>query len=433
MKKMKILAVMFGLMLMAVMATTAFAENIPLRVESVEVDGFELSPNQDNVRNLERGEEFDVKVFLKANSRIAPEDEITDVQVFAFISGYEFSGSESMSDETRAFDLEAGHAIVKTLTLMLPERADEGNYRLRVVVADRNRETIVNNYRIKIEPTDTEVVIKDFDINPETEVVAGKAIMATVRIKNLGDSEENDVKIRVRIPGLGVSSTSDFIDDLEDDESATSEEFYLKTSRCAKPGIYEVIAEVTFDEGDETVTAKKTIAVTKGTCDVGGAQLQKPGRTIIAYSTESQSLTGGMEVMYPITITNSGTSTKVFMLSVDSVDWANFRVSGSNLVSVQPSMTQTVFVSATARADATPGERVFTVSVKDSTGKVLKNLALRADVAGSVTGNNVAMPGLRNVLTAVLVVIVAILVIVGLVLAFRRVRGGSEGESQTYY
>ena len=433
---MKILAMMFGLMLMAVMATTAFAaDNIPLTIESVEVDGFEISESQDNVRNLERGEEFDVKVFLKANSRISDGDEITDVQVFAFISGFEFSGTESMSDESRAFDLDAGHSTVKTLTLRLPERADEGSYRLRIVVADRNSETIVDNYRIKIEPTDAEVIIKDFDINPESQVMTGRSILATVRIKNLGDSEEDDIKIRVRIPGLGISSTADFIDDLQDDESATSEEFYLRIDRCAKPGLYEIVAEVTFDEGDETITEAKTITVTKGNCAADIAQVQRPvGRTIIGYSTESRDLVAGMEAMYPITITNSGASSKVFMISVDRADWAYFAVSGSGLVSVEPGMTETVFVSATPTADTLPGQKVFKVKVKDPTGKVLKSLTLTGNVVVNSNGVNLMQSsGLRNALTAVLVVIVAILVIVGLVLAFRRVRGGSEGESQTYY
>ena len=430
---MKILVVMFGLMLMAVMATVAFAEDLRLTVESVEVEGFELSESGDNVRNLERGEEFDVKIFLKANPpvRNALDTETTDIQVYAFISGMEFN--DKTSDETRAFDLDAGHSVVKTLTLNLPERVDEDTYLLRILIADRNSDSITHEYYIKVEPTDAEVVIKDFEISPENKVMAGRAILATVRVRNLGDSEEDDVKIRVSIPGLGVSATPDFIDELEDDESATSEEFFLKIDRCAKPGIYEIVAEVTFDEGDETTTQKKSITVTKGNCNVG-APTQKPavGRTIIAYNTESQTLMGGAEVSYPITITNTGGSTKVFMLSVDSADWADFEVSGSNLVSVGPGTTQTVFVSATATVDAMPGKKVFTVNVKDSTGKVLKTLVFKAEVSAPAVAVD-AMPGLRTALTSVLVVIVAILVIVGLVLAFRRVRGGSDGESQTYY
>jgi len=89
---------------------------------------------------------------------------------------------------------------------------------------------------------------------------------------------------------------------------------------------------------------------------------------------------------------------------------------------------------AAAKAGTSAGERVFTVSIKDSSGNVLQNLAMKADVvstSGSVSVGGVS--DLRNALTAGLVVIVAILVVVGLVLAFRRVRGGEEGESQTYY
>ncbi len=70
------------------------------------------------------------------------------------------------------------------------------------------------------------------------------------------------------------------------------------------------------------------------------------------------------------------------------------------------------------------------MSVKDSADTVLQTLALKANVVSSASG---AAPSLRNALTIALVVIVAILVLVGLILAFRRAKGGEEGESQTYY
>ena len=411
---MKKFMLVFGLILALAMSVSAFAEQVPVSIASVKIDGEELSTSSDNVRNLERGEEFDVKVLVKANEGIAASgNETMDVQVFAFVSGFEHSRTDSMSDETRAFDLEAGHSIVKTLTLKLPERADEDNYRLRVVVADRNSEPVEAHYRIKIEPSDTQVVIRDFELSPEEEVQAGRAVLATVRVKNLGDSDEDDVKIKVSIPELGVSATPDFIDELEADESATSEEFFLKINSCTKPGIYDVVSEVTFDEGDEKVTAKKAITVTKGSCEAvqEPGQAEVSGKTTIAYSTEAQSITaGGPAASYPITITNSGASTRAFVLSVDGAGWADFSISPSNLVTVKQGSTQTVFVSVSAKAGTQAGERVFTVSVKDSAGSVLQTLALKADVAAAAA-KGISLAGLRGALTAGLVVVVAVIVV----------------------
>ncbi len=394
----------------------------------VEVDGSLLSEGDTStIRQLERGETFEVKVSLDAISSVK------DVEINAFITGFD-SSTEQMTDSVRPFDLGERESTVKRLSLKLPDRADEDRYKLRVVISDRFSEPIVKNYNIKIQPSDTRVVVTAFELSPEDELQAGRAILATVRVKNLGDSSEDDIKIKVSIPELGISATPDFVDELDSDESVTSEEFFLKTGSCAKPGVYDAVAEVTFDDGDEKITSRKSITVTRGVCDAVGSesgQTQVSGKTTIAYSAEGQSaVAGGSAASYPITITNSGTATKAFVLSVDGADWADFKVSPSNLVTVKAGSTQTVYVLASARAGTQSGERVFTVSVKDSSDTVLQTLALKADVVSSSSG---AAPSIKSALTIGLVVIVAILVLVGLILAFRRVKGGEEGESQTYY
>ena len=423
------LAVVFGLMMAVVMAVSAYAAAVPVAVDSVEVDGFALTEGVTAVRQLERGEEFDVKVKLSAAAKA------DNVEVEAIITGFEHSRSERISDSARPFDLEAGESVVRTLTLTLPDRADQDKYLLRVLVSDRSNNAVIKEYGVKIQPADSTVIIKDFETSPDEDVQAGRAVLSTVRVKNLGDSSEKDVRIKVSIPELGLSAMPDFIDKLDKEESATSEEFFLKLDSCTKPGVYDVVAEVTFDEGDAKVTSKRPLTVKKGLCDVAEEpqQAQVQGKTTIAYSTESQSIAAGSSASYPVTITNSGTSSRAFMLSVDSADWADFRVSPSNLITVKAGTTQTAFVSVAAKASAQAGERVFMVSVKDSAGNVLQTLVMKASVAGAAPSQPVFSGSLRNALTAGLVVVVAMLVLVGLVLAFRRVKGGEEGESQTYY
>ncbi|MBI2664971.1 hypothetical protein HYX10_06565 [Candidatus Woesearchaeota archaeon] len=421
-------ALMFGLIFAVLMAVSAIAAPLPVTVDSVKIDSETLDAGLTTVRQLERGEDFTVSVKLSATANAK------DVQINAFVSGFEHSRSQPISDSVRPFDLAAGENVVKKLKLSLPERADEDRYLIRVVVSDRSSDSVVREYGIKIEPSDAQVVISDFEISPEDEVQAGSAVLATVRVKNLGDSRENDLKVKVSIPDLGVSANADFIDELDEDESATSEEFFLRINRCTKPGIYEVLAEVEFDEGDEKVTAAKVLTVTEGICEAVAepGRAEVTGKTTIAYSTEAQSLVaGGSSASYPITITNSGTSARAFVLSVDSgAEWADFRLSPGNLVTVKPGTTQTVYVVASAKQGVAAGERVFTVSVKNSAGEVLQTLALKADVAAGAGVAGVSA-NLRNALTAGLVVVLAVLVVVGLVLAFRR-KGGEE-ESQTYY
>ncbi|MBI2145676.1 hypothetical protein HYU18_05160 [Candidatus Woesearchaeota archaeon] len=398
----------------------------PVRVDAVEVDGFELSTSETNVRDLERGEDFTLKVKLTASANAK------NVEIRAFVSGFEFSRTEPISDSTSPFDVEAGVSYVKSLKLSLPERADEDRYRVRVIVSGRDTEEIVRNFRIKVTPSEHEVVIRDFSVSPE-EVQSGRAVLATVRVKNVGDSTEDDISIRVSIPELGVTAAPDFVDRLESDESATSEEFFLRIDPCAKPGTYDVKAEVTFEEGDAVVTEKTPITVTRdGACQsapavsAGGVKIYEPQpQTVQA---------GGSAASYQLTIVNEGSSTKVYTLSVTGADWATVRFSPSNVVTVKPGDTQTVQVVVSAERNAPLGGQPFNVRVKDQAGDVVKDLSLSATVVAAQGGvGDVA--NLVQLLQIGLIALIVVLVVVGLVVAFRRMKGPKEGEegTQTYY
>ncbi len=401
--------------------------DVPITIDAVEIDSFELSSTHENVRDMERGQDFTVRIKLTATANAK------DVEIRAFVTGFEFSSSEPISDSTSPFDVEKGVSYVKTLKLKLSDRVQEDTYRLRVIVAGRDNDEVSKNYRIKITPTGHEVVIKDLSINPDA-VQAGRAVLATVRIKNLGDKTENDVKISVSIPELGITSTPDFVDSLKTDESATSEEFFFRIEQCVKPGTYDVKAVVTFKEGDKTVVATKEITVVKGdACEAAGGAVPAASGVKIIYSPDSQDVqAGGAAVSYPLTITNDGTSTKSYTLSVSGADWATVKLSPSNLVTVKPGDSQTVSVVVSAKSGTAPGAQNMVLKIKDQSGDVLKELPLSANV---VAAGGAGVASLVQLLQLGLIALIVVLVVVGLVVAFRRMKGPDEGGegAQTYY
>lgn len=410
-----------------VSGSASTGNNVPVKLDAVEIDNFQLSASATNVRDLERGEEFTLKVKLTATANAR------DVEVRAFVTGFEFGRNEPISDSTSPFDVEKGVSYVKSLKLKLPERVQEDTYRIRVIVAGRDNDEITQSFRIKVTPTAHEVVIRDLSISPEDTVQAGRAILATVRVKNLGDKTERDVKARVSIPELGVTATPDFIDELKSEESATSEEFFLRVDQCARPGTYDVRADVTFEEGDKTVTARKQITVTKGPCEATGPSSVSAKGVKLVYNAEPQNVeVGGAAVSYPITITNDGTETKTYSLSVIGADWATVRLSPSNIVTVKPGDSQTVIVFVSAKGSAAAGGQALTLRVKDQAGDVLKDVSLSANVMESAGAGTA---GLVQLLQLGLIVLIVVLVVVGVVVAFRRMKGPGQGEegTQTYY
>ena len=310
----KTIGILFGLCLTVAMALSAFAAS-PSIVE-VKVNNDKLT-GTGTYMELERGETFEVKVRVK---NTATRNTMEDIEINAYISGYEYSDSEKIYASVRPFDLAYQQEVVKRLTLTMPERADRDQYWLRIVVSGRTGNPVIKNHGIRIQPTDSEVVVADFEISPEDRIRAGGSIIGNVRIKNLGDSSEKDVKVTVKMPEISVYNvpSAHYIEELEEGESASSE-FVLRTNACTRPGLYEVVADVIYDGGDKKVTSKKAITITEGTCNqdlvpTNDGQSEVEGKTILAYSTETQRMVAGSESAYPITVTNTGTSRKSYML-----------------------------------------------------------------------------------------------------------------------
>lgn len=396
----------------------------PLTIDKVEVNGDTVTTTDTNRLDLERGQDLDVKVRMSATSNSS------NVEVSAFISGFEFNRNQPISDVTPTFDVESGVTYVKKLKLRLPDLAEEDNYLLRIMVTDRFGTELVQNFKVKVDVPRHNLAIKAVVLNPES-VVAGRALLATVRVKNMGEKDEEGIKVKVSIPDLGVSAT-DFIDELEADESTTSEELYLRIPQCAKPGDYDVKVSLDFNEGFDDVSTTKTVEVLASeTCpQVSGGE-----RTVIVVSTEPQAVSvGGSGTVYPISITNAGSTTKVYTLAVDSsASWATTRMSPSNVVTVGPGEARAVSLYVAANSGTPDGERVFTVSVKDQSGRTLEQLVMKANVISSSGG----FGGLRKYLEVGLVVLVVLLIVIALIFIFSKLFRGQdeeeEAEPKTYY
>ncbi len=420
----------FGLVFVLLVMIAGSVTAQPVTIDSVSVNGDTITTGDTNRLDLERGQNLDVKVRLDAVANG------TDVEVHAFVSGFEFNREQPISDVTSLFDVEAGVTYVKRLTLKLPDLAEEDDYLLRILVADRNGAELIQSYRIKIDVPRHNVVIRDVILNPDVSVVAGRALIATVRVKNMGEQDQDGVKIRVSIPDLEVSAT-DFIDTLESDESTTSEELYLRVPTCAKPGVYDVVASISFNEGFTTAAKTGKIEVVKSdACPANAAQEAKE-KTLIIVSTEPQSITAGEGgAVFPITLSNEGSSTKVYTIVPEGYsDWGTVKLSPSNVVVLNAGEAKTVSMFVTAKPDATAGERPFTVTVKDQAGNVLQQVIMKANIKDS--RSDAGATDLRRLLEIGLVVLAVIVIVVALIVLFSRMRGKEEEEEEpetkTYY
>lgn len=252
-------------LLFVIMTSAVHAAALPVTVSSVEIDDQTVTLGSTTKLNIERDQEFEVKVVLSATQ------DLSNVEVEAFVSGYEYNDVERVHTATPLFDVKTNTTYTKRLNLRLPSDADSDNYKLRLVIADRNSDAIVQNYDLRVDAPRHLLRIDDvslFSAGHGNQVVAGDPVLANIRVKNLGERTEEDVKVRVSIPELGVTGTR-YIDNIRSDKSEETGNVYLKLPKCVEPGVYTVKADVSYDNYKRSVSDNsQTVNVLKNeACD----------------------------------------------------------------------------------------------------------------------------------------------------------------------
>ena len=405
----------FGIVLLLLIslvstAVSVSAQSVPVTIDFVKIDGDIVSPN--DVIKVERGSSGDTGVEIKI--RFAASADAKDLRAEAVLQGYEHG---SLRGETELFDVTAGQKFTESFSVQLPDDLKQGKYKLRILVSDANRPSLFDErYTLEVEAPRHAISIEDVVLSG-TEIPAGSALYATVRLENKGERTE-EVKVTVAVPGLdGAPAASDFIDDLEAGKKKSSEELFVRTPRCAALGQQKVVVTASFNEGRDSVSAEKTInIVDSGLCD------RTDGKTLITLGAVSANAAPGERVSFPVTLSNSGTEDRSYTLEVSGADWAQVELSPLNVLTVKSGESKTAFVHVTPKSGAS-GAQSLTLDVK-SGSESLKQVTLGVAVAGS-----------NSLLTGVvvgLIVIIVILVIVGIVVGVSRARGEEEDQG-TYY
>jgi hypothetical protein len=400
-------------------------EPIGLNVEYVEVNDVQYDPDEEVIaEEFARGEELDILVKVVADQG----RDVMNAQIEAYISGYRYSQYERdlVSDVTRTFDLYENRSKSFRLNLEIPTKMDKEDVKLRIRVSDPNSESVEFTYQLTIAGVDRRdaLEIKDFLVSPSDEVEAGRPLSFKVRVKNLGDRELDDVRVRVEIPELGVWD-DETIDEIESDDTETFEELLIRIPKDTDAGTYTVRATAFFDEY-ESSTESMTIMV----LEAEGAEPDGP--TTVISIPDSQDVTPGTGgAVYPIMISNNGDTARTYTITVSGAEaWGTTRLDPASVVVVPAEGTSTAYLYVAANENAEQGVKAFKVTV--TSGSEVNDMVVTANVIGDGT---TSYTGLRRGLEIGLIVLVIILIILGLIIGFNKMRDKErpEEEAQTYY
>ena len=351
-----------------------------------------------------------------------------DIEVEAKIKGYDYG---TLSDSTPLFDMTANTQKTVRLSIDLPKKLEKRIYWLHLAVYSGDTAPVTQIVKLNIEPAKYGLDIADVSFSPGNTVKAGRSLLTTVLLQNYGNNKENDVKVTVAIPQLGVSAT-EFVDVVSTDNSNIDyedvPEMFLPIPATAAEGDYEVRVTAQYRNFMEVVTKTLNLHVLANEM----FPTSQEETLVLAVGPEVQNVAAGSTGTYAVALTNEGYSSKAYTLQVVTGDWALASVSES-LVVLEPGKNKVVYIDVTPNANAAAGEHVASLAIS-SGSDVLQTIGLRANVvapAAPVQGSKVS---LRSGLEIALVVLVVLLVIIGLIIGFSRLRKDEdEDEEQTYY
>tara|TARA_Y100000034_G_scaffold136706_1_gene215057 strand:- start:5031 stop:6332 length:1302 start_codon:yes stop_codon:yes gene_type:complete len=429
---------MIGLtfLLMSIFLLSAFAvaeeAEQGIQITELRIDDMEMDLDEDTVY-AERGNDLDVTVTLKNYDSVEVEDATMKIYFW-----YEDADEEGIED-VKEVDLRPNHKKDFDVSLRLPKDLDleEPELTLFVQVYDGSGDLLNEQISLTVVSEDEHMVeIKDIMLHPESRVMAGDLLTAQVRLENIGEpgTVEDDVKVIARVLGLeGAMDSTYLLKDLEFDDDQSTEPLSFEIPPCAKGGEYELEVEVLFDGDNGRETSKRTITVVESDSD----RCQVEAKTQVS----AVNIISGMQVLsdsqrtatFPVVISNSAETSKAFVISAEALgDWASEVKAQETSVVVQAGNTKTVLVLATAKDDAQVGKQLVSIKVKDSEGNMVKEEAAELNIAGS-TETKVSY---KRVLEYGLVALVVLLVILGLIIGFNKLREDEEDleeEDKSYY
>lgn len=402
------------------------------QINRVEVNEKEVTTSDTNFIVIDRGETLEVDVWVNGKAAGAVNN---DVRVRSWVGGYEYG---EIAEKSEVFKTEPDGTYHRTLYVDIPDDIDADKnglsepYTLHVEVFDRNSEDR-KEYTFKIDEKRHDLRVQDVVFRPGASVDAGDVLFSSVRVENMGDKKEEDIQVRVSISELGVMAR-DYIDELaphdnniEDEESSGDVDLFFRIPKNAEAKDYQAKVELIYNRGHSTVSENFLVHVN----GVGAAGAED---TVISVDATSKDVAQGASTAYKVMIANFGNDKAVYSAEVTGVGvWGTSSVE-PGFVAVNAGETGELLVRVTPNAGV-EGAQSFTVKVK-ADGETLKEINLTANVASSNLKN------VRKGLEIGFAILAILLVILGLIIAFNKLKGGDEEEGlgeeetsagQTYY
>lgn len=379
-------------------------DNNDIVIDSIKINDEKINGDELSVMN---GQE------LKIDLRITALDDFEDGRIRATIEGYEHN---IISDSTSIFSLKEDKTYVKTLTLQLPsDMKSQKDYKLRIMGANDLSGEIYKDYVLYIDTERHRVDVLDVVVTPSVAAEPGQNIIVNARVKNLGQKEQESVKVIISIPELGMTAST-YLTNLDNEEAMTSDDMLLFVPENTTPGTYQMVVETLYNDGYDS--SKETFDYTILSPKIISEQ------NLIVSNSDLNDLEVGKTKSFEVVIANPNSESKPVSLTSENI-WADVSIN-PNLAMIKGGEDAKFVVSITPKKGIV-GEKDFILSVKEGN-------EIKGDVSFKtyVEDNSI---NYVNVSLSVLLVIAVIILISLIVVIYNRKKEKVEEENidEEYY
>ncbi|MFH1210059.1 MAG: putative S-layer protein [archaeon] len=253
-----------------------------------------------------------------------------------------------------------------TLTVPYDEDLDDSNDYVLYIKAyedgDEDKNCEYDGVDLEFNRESHEVIVDSFTITP-TVTSCGDLVNFNVNALNIGEQDENNVKVTLSNSELGLSlNSNEFdLDDYNGNDNEALKSFTFTIPNNAEEKEYLIEARVYYDDQDKSNSEYGTLTVSN--CQPVEEQ------SLVDITQTSFSINKGSSLSIPVVITNNQNTAKTYTIE--------FNPEGSWADDVSETLTVNAGQTSTAYLDVTP----LTSASGSQTGTV--TVMLNGDVVGS--------------------------------------------------
>jgi uncharacterized membrane protein len=255
-----------------------------------------------------------------------------------------------------------------------------------------------------------------------TEGTCGDSITMSFDVYNIGDEDQDQVKINLISTELGINQFVEIRSDLnQGDKESISFDFVVPQDATDKSYTLKLSADYDYrnsnykEQSAEDTGIQFRILGCSGGTGTGNTGGNANFAVISAQLSSGEAVSGG-EITVKATVTNMKSQRASFGVDASGYQsWASLGNIAPRIVDLQPGASQDVLLTFTVDEDA-EGEQSFNIGVTDSTGQIItREIAVNiagasASSGGFDLGNNKVLwiIGAVNLVLIVLIVVVAV-------------------------